>query len=101
MSTAGGGMSLCSGCGSEVVLVAVQAGAGTTASTSVWGVPVPFERLMSRAGGALALVQHLCRDYIAWHRPVPDRRDVDTLELTPVARPVGSRVEAPALGCAA
>jgi hypothetical protein len=80
-------MSLCSGCGSEVVMVAVQAGAQPTVASSLWGVPVPFERLMSRAGGALRRVQHLCRDYVDWHRTVPDRRAVDTLELPPVARP--------------
>lgn len=101
MVTAGNGMSLCSGCGSEVVMVAVQAGAEPTVSTSLWGVPVPFERLMARAGGALLLVQHQCRDYLDWHRTVPDRRDVDTLELPVVAPRDGGRAEAPPLARAA
>ena len=82
-------MSLCSGCGAEVVVVPVQVGAEPTRSTATWGVPALFERLMSRAGGRLCLVQHLCRDYVAWHRPVPDGRDVDTLDVP------GDRVAVP------
>lgn len=82
MSTAGStnGMSVCAGCGAEVVIVAVQIGEAPTVSTSLWGAPMPFERLMARTDGALRIVQHLCRDYLVWHQPV-DRRDPDLLDV--------------------
>lgn len=69
-------MDLCEGCGAEVVLgLEVDEG---------W--PAVFERLMVRVAGELLLREHLCRDYLAWHRPA-DRRDVNTLDVPHGWRP--------------
>lgn len=78
---------LCRDCGAEVVLVPVQAGDPPTASVSIWGVPVAFERLMvALGGGGYGLTRHYCRDFRAWHQPA-DQRDVNTLDVTDGWRP--------------
>lgn len=77
---AGAGLELCRGCGAEVVYVLCQAGAEPT-NSGQWGVPVPFERLMTRGrAGQLGIRQHHCRDYLDWHRTRADNRGVDERE---------------------
>lgn len=61
------GMIVHEDCGAEVVLVDGKL----------------CERVMRRAGaGALGMVvvEHVCRDYVAWHRPA-DRRDPLTVDV--------------------
>lgn len=68
-------------CGAEVVMVLVADGEAPTVSTTLWGTPVLVDRRMLSGGGRLELVFHRCRNYVDWYRAVPDRRDVDQLDL--------------------
>lgn len=69
---------VCEGCGAEVVPLAIFGD----------GRVQPYERLMrmGRPDGVLWPVPHLCRDYIAWHRPA-DRRDPFTVDVEDGWRP--------------
>jgi hypothetical protein len=61
----------CEGCGAEVVPLAIFGD----------GRVQPYERLMQMGDhGVLWPVRHLCRDYLAWHRPA-DRRDPFTVDV--------------------
>jgi hypothetical protein len=65
------GMVECDGCGAEVVLQWISPDQSLQS----------FERIMRFVPGeGWTAVEHLCRDYLAWHRPA-DQRDVNTLDV--------------------
>lgn len=71
------GESVCPDCGAEVVQLSIFGD----------GRVQPYERLMQMSRhGMLWPVPHLCRDYIAWHRPA-DRRDPFTVDVAGGWRP--------------
>ena len=42
---------------------------------------VLIDRVMVPGLTGLEMAIHYCRDYVDWHRPGPDRRDVNTLDV--------------------
>lgn len=81
-------MTLCRGCGAEVVPGSISDAEGLQ----------PFDRLMRLAAGAprppaakdFTPVPHRCRDYLAWHAPA-DRRDPAILDVAHGWRPARRR----------